>query len=289
MPKAAKPPVQWQREDVERAILGLPDVLACRVVLGAGASIGEIHVLASDGRGARYIAQDVVSVLAAQFGIDVDPKSVSVAQVASEDAMDVTPERLELVELAFISRGAEMQALAEVRFNGFSFHGKATGPASDTAVQRLVPAAVLEAAGQYFSSGRLFELHDVQTVNMAGRTVALVSVALIGRQQYRFLGSAVVGPDERQAWARAILDALNRRLLFAGPADGVGVGVLGGTDDGDQEVILEGDAGDSDTGDAGTEEVSGDGFVAKTTAVGGTDERSGDDSTGPGSSSESSG
>jgi len=254
--KAPRPPVQWQREDVERVIASLADVVACRVVPGPDGTIGEIHVLATEGRSARYIAQDVVSALAAEFGLQVEQKAVSVAQIAGEDAVDVVPDRLELIELTYVSRGAEMQAAAEVRYNGFTFRGTASGPASDTIQRRLVPAAVLEAAGQYFSTGRLFELQDVQIVSMAGRDVALVAVAVIARQQYRFLGSAVVGSDERQALAKAILDALNRRLLFVGPADGVGVGVWAGREEPDQEVILEGYAGSGeDTGAGDTDEV----------------------------------
>jgi hypothetical protein len=66
---------------LEAVINLLPDVERSRVLFNDLGQIAEIHVLAGDGRPAKQIVRDIESVLAVRFGLRIDHKVVSVAQL----------------------------------------------------------------------------------------------------------------------------------------------------------------------------------------------------------------
>src|SRR5919198_3109427 len=70
--------------DIEGVIARIPGVQAARVVIGAGGRLTEVHVLATQERGAKQLVRDVQSSLLARFGIDVDYRIISIVQLHEE-------------------------------------------------------------------------------------------------------------------------------------------------------------------------------------------------------------
>ena len=66
--------------EVQSAIERVRGVMASRVVAEDGA-ISEVHILAETSRSAKQIVRDVESLCAAQFGIELDHRKVSVALI----------------------------------------------------------------------------------------------------------------------------------------------------------------------------------------------------------------
>ncbi|HJR92737.1 MAG TPA: hypothetical protein VJ938_09885 [Acidimicrobiia bacterium] len=97
--------------------------------------------------------------------------------------------------------------------DGREHHGRAEGAAHHSARARVVGEATLRALESVTGSAR-FELSAVGTSTMDGVTIALVQVAEPSRPDV-YVGSALIRQgDMVLATARAVLDALNRRLTL---------------------------------------------------------------------------
>lgn len=96
---------------------------------------------------------------------------------------------------------------------GQEHHGRAEGSADRALRPRVVGEATLRALESVTGSAH-FELTAVGTSAMDGVTIALVQVAEPGRPDV-YVGSALIRQgDTVLATARAVLDALNRRLTL---------------------------------------------------------------------------
>ena len=210
----------------EQEIRGLAGVLSCRVVTNPDGRILEIHVVASPERHPKQIIRDIETVLFATFGVRIDHKKVSVAQVpASPEPVPPTDRdvesapRLRFLELhtTLTPEGGEIQAvLGRERNRGF---GKASFTiASDPA--RAVVEATLDAVGKYTREGR-FQLGVVQRGRMGEHEAVFVQVDHVrpGRS-LPLLGSAIVRRDPNLSALHAALDAVNRFLGTLDPTEG---------------------------------------------------------------------
>ncbi len=95
--------------------------------------------------------------------------------------------------------------------HGQRHHGRAEGSVDATARARVVGEAVLRALESVTGDGK-FELVAVGTSTLDDVTIALAQVSETGRPDV-YVGSALIRRgDSVLATARAVLDALNRRL-----------------------------------------------------------------------------
>ena len=65
----------------ERLICMLRDVSSCEIQLGTDGAISAVHVTALPGRSPKQIARDVEAILAAEEGVHLDHRKISIAQV----------------------------------------------------------------------------------------------------------------------------------------------------------------------------------------------------------------
>jgi hypothetical protein len=222
--------------ELEEAIRQIPGVRAVSVVTSPEAEPTEVHVLASPGKPAKQLVRDVQSLALARYDIDIDHRIVSVVQIEDEpsaggDQGDSTPTlptgpggeadadqpgpepiRPAVEAISVRTSGPDAEAQVVLGFNGEAFHGAASGPAAAQHRPRLVAQATLAALGTLL--GVPTEVDSATLVDAGGSVVALVvltvSVPRVGPQSVS--GSAVLRGDEADAVARAVLDALNRRL-----------------------------------------------------------------------------
>lgn len=196
-------------ESILRQIRG---VLAAQVVIAPSGEVDEIHVLAGPGRGAKQIVRDVESALAAQFGVNVDHKRVSVAHLRGPGEGSAEG-RLKLKGVQLGVEGVRALCRVELEWDGQALAGEAEGPASTTNRRHLPAAATFAALEQRFRIGDALVLEDATLCQVGQRAVALVSVSVLGRDGEQVLvGCCLVRGDEREAIVRAALDAVNRRL-----------------------------------------------------------------------------
>lgn len=205
-------------QDWEQAIKQIKSVIAARINVTNLGDIEEVHVLAGSGRSPKQVVRDVESVLVAQFGLQIDHKKISVAQVGDDDesalaVLESTRPKLVGVTLRTVNGMAEVKV--ELLTGDKVIEGLAEGPSSAYNKLRLFVEATLKALAQLTMEKFLFVAEDVGITQLAKQQIALVSITLIASTGEQSLtGCALVRNDDREAVVKATLDAVNRKLKF---------------------------------------------------------------------------
>jgi hypothetical protein len=206
--------------EIEQALSLVAEIRAARVVSSDEGVIQEIHILALPTKSPKQLVRDIESTIMAQFGIAIDHKKVSIAQLGRESATQESLSAPESPRARIHSVHSEVvgfQAVSNVtlELEGELYRGIASGPASTTTRRRLVAQATLNAIEQYVQGQFGFALEDVAIVALGRERVATCCVVLVtplGEQA--FTGSALARGSENDSIVRAALDAINRRLGF---------------------------------------------------------------------------
>lgn len=206
-------------EDIEATLSQVSEIKAARVVSSTEGVILEIHVLALPTKSPKQLVRDIESALMATYGIAIDHKKISIAQLGQDALPEVIagiPEvRAKIVAINANVAGVHAAVTVTLELEGDTFVGEASGPASSTGRQRLVANATLDAVERYAHGALSFALEDVNIIQLGRERVAVSCVTLVsplGEQAYA--GSALVRQNEKDSIVRATLDAINRRLGF---------------------------------------------------------------------------
>ncbi len=205
-------------EDIEKTLGQVADIKAARVVASPEGSIQEIHILALPNKSPKQLVRDIESTIMATFGIAIDHKKVSIAQLGHEampEPLATVTGRAKIKSINASVAGVHASVQVVLELEDEEYTGKASGPASQTGRQRLVADATLDAVWQYAHGAYSFALEDVSIVQLGRERVAVCCVALVsqlGEQSYA--GSALVRQNEKDSIVKATLDAINRRLGF---------------------------------------------------------------------------
>jgi hypothetical protein len=203
--------------EIEQALGQVADIRAARVVSSDDGVIQEIHVLASPTKSPKQLVRDIESTIMAQFGIPIDHRTVSIAQLGrdSEPRDPREKGRARVVSVSAEMTGVRASARVSLQLDGDSYSGVAEGPASTTGRQRLIAQATLTAVGEYVHGDFGFALEDVALVTLGRERVAVSCVILVTPQgEQPLAGSAFARQGENESIVRATLDAINRRLNF---------------------------------------------------------------------------
>lgn len=204
--------------EIEDALSQVAEIRAARVVTGPDGTIAEIHVLALPSKLPKQLVRDIESTLMAAFGIAIDHKVISIAQLGQESVPEAhadTTTRAQILTVTCTGAGTHARVDVKLAIDGDAFEGSATGPASETSQRRLVAQATLTAIERYLQGAFTFALEDVGVTRLGRETVAVACVALVtGFGEQAYAGSALVRQNENDSIVRATLDAINRRLGF---------------------------------------------------------------------------
>lgn len=209
-------------EDIEAALGQVAEIKAARVVVDHGGAIQEIHVLALPTKQPKQLVRDIESTIMARFGVPVDHRKISIAQLGREMVEQVgdqpqeqrpTAIRPRIVGINASVAGLRASAAVTLEIDGEEYVGSASGPASQTGRVRHVALAALDALGQYISETTAFALEDVAIVQLGRERVAVACVSLVTQYgEQSFTGSALVRQNDSDSVVRATLDAINRRM-----------------------------------------------------------------------------
>ncbi|MDR7520494.1 MAG: hypothetical protein QN123_13120, partial [Armatimonadota bacterium] len=170
-------------EAAEEIVRRLRGVVAARVVPTDHGDIDVIHVLGQADRSPKLIAVDVVSALAAELGLTVDPRQVRVAALRPEEQTTAVPQaRLKFVGLSvsLIRHTAEVKVHLEDR--GMLYEGIASGPGVPRHRLALVAQATLRAVEVFLRAQGLLVFEAVATHPVGEHEVAVVTVTLAGAE-----------------------------------------------------------------------------------------------------------
>jgi len=204
--------------EIEGALAQVSEIKAARVVASEDGLIQEIHVLALPNKTPKQLVRDIESTIMASFGIAVDHKKISIAQLGQEVLPQRETHQTARAQIKSINAevsGVHAEITVVLELEGDVYVGKVQGPNSQTGRKRLVAQATLDALQQYLHGAMSFALEDVEIVQLGSESVAVACVTLVtslGEQS--FAGSALVRQNEKDSIVRATLDAINRRMGF---------------------------------------------------------------------------
>lgn len=193
----------------QELICRLEGVQAAQVVFAENGMPCEIHVLAGPEKSSKSLVRDIQSALTAQFGVQVDHRIISVAQL-SEGLVPRGDFRLAHTGLEIKSAGGRVSASVTLArgCDTYTGHGESANTpfARRRCVSEVALAAVNRAAGE-----TCFELASVDAVTLAGQGIVVTQVYSL-RDGQRLLGSAFLNEDPDNAAVHSVLSAVNRRL-----------------------------------------------------------------------------
>ena len=205
-------------KEYEETLKRIRDVISARIVQDDLGVILEIHVLAGPGRAVKYIARDVESTIIAAFGIAIDRRKISIAQLGGgESGKQEKRAQLEKVQIVSEADGAQVDVFLKMGTTAVT--GSSRGLPTTKSWLYLAANATLTAVSQFLGPEITFNVEDASINSSRPNKVALVSIMVFngGRQQL-LTGSCPVSHDDREAIVKATLDALNRKFaqLLAG-------------------------------------------------------------------------
>ncbi len=128
---------------------------------------------------------------------------------ASVTSLRTETARVALLRVDETTDESRAEVTVSVRFDGEDHEGTAQGSPADSTRPRLVAAATLDALADLADG---FVLHETSMTFAGDTDVALVVIGEPGGTR-PLVGTAVVDDENRQvAFAKAALDALNRRI-----------------------------------------------------------------------------
>ncbi len=204
-------------DDIERTLGSIAEIKAARVVTSPDGQIQEIHVLALPNKSPKQLVRDIESALQAAWGIEVDHKKISIAQLGADavpaEEIAAPEARARIDSITANVSGVHSTVVIRLEIEGEMYLGEAAGPASQTGRQRLVAQATLNAVEQYVHGAHSFALEDVTVCQLGRERVAVCCVAHVSPfGEQAFAGSALVRQSENDSIVKATLDAINRRL-----------------------------------------------------------------------------
>jgi hypothetical protein len=214
--------------DLEDELCRLPGVHAVRVVGDRSDRPVEVHVLSDQSKTPKQTVRDVRSLAHTVFGIELDHRIVSVAQLDTNDVaapvgiMVPAPERRARVGGVHVDNdGLRVEVRVTLVDGDHDYVGYAEGSIAAIARPLLVAASTLDALRQIEPAADAVHLAGAELSRVGSTRVALVTVVYVEPPLELFVsGSAIVRRDRDDAVARALLDATNRRIARSerGPA-----------------------------------------------------------------------
>lgn len=205
--------------EIEQALCQVAEIKAARVVTSPEGIIQEIHVLALPTKQPKQLVRDIESTVMASFGIPVDHRKISIAQLGAETMpKEDTREpdnRARIVTINSQVSGVTATVTVDLELEGESYLGEASGAASQTQRLRLVAEATMRAVERYIGDGYKFALEDVSVCQLGRERVAVCCLAVVSSLgEHTYVGSALVKQNEKDSIVKATLDAINRRMGF---------------------------------------------------------------------------
>lgn len=216
----------WGLNQVEQLLSGLTGITSLKVVPDGHGGIAEVHVVSDADIGAKQIVRNIESALLAEFGLQIDHRKISVAEVDQPDIDHAEPgEALEdlepvedttrrlLLDSLEIDRKAGHRVACRVvlREEEEAFEGEAQGPDFSQSRLEVAAEAVLEALNTATMEDIALRLEGVQKFHAFGRELVVTLVQ--GQERRRSVslpGVCMVNDSPEEATVLACLQATNR-------------------------------------------------------------------------------
>ena len=203
-------------------LLKLPNVFAANILMDDDEeTVREVHIVAGLNRNPKLISRDVQSALLAAFGLRVDHRVISIAQLAA-DPFDSQqqPEhvdagiRIQCMEVSTRVEEKHYHVNVRLRHGEQDFLGEAGCRNTATQCMRAAVQATLNAVHGFLGED-LFTAVAAQSTTVGGTVIALTLLEYSCAKENRLLiGAAPQGEDVAVGFVKSALDAMNRSLAI---------------------------------------------------------------------------
>lgn len=205
------------KSELDRLMSSLNGVMAARTILNEQDEIIEIHILSDLSKSPKQLVRDIQSAIMASFGIEIDYKLISIAQVNSNmvvPAASIDP-RLTIRKIVISLDANNIETTVVLGFEDKTFEGSCKGPL--TGRNRVFSAAnaCLNAIKNYLGPAFNITMLDLQRNTIAGNECFVIALSLVEPSGEAVLyGIAPIASPETevQAAVMAVLSALNRPM-----------------------------------------------------------------------------
>lgn len=196
---------EWQS-----LISKLNGVYAAHVVFSDAQEPQEIHVLASSRRNGKSLVRDVQSAITARYGIEVDYRIISVAQIAPS-VMSGMCFRLTYAGINVRTSEKSVEVSVTLRRDTEEFNGTAHGGSFQFSRMRSIAQATLDAVKACTGGTSFFELASTELVRSNGRPIVITQIFCVP-DLTPLIGAVYAEADADAAVVQSVLDAINRKL-----------------------------------------------------------------------------
>lgn len=205
------------KSELDRLMSSLNGVMAARTILNEQDEIIEIHILSDLSKSPKQLVRDIQSAIMASFGIEIDYKLISIAQVNSNmvvPAASIDP-RLTIRKIVISLDANNIETTVVLGFEDKTFEGSCKGPL--TGRNRVFSAAnaCLNAIKNYLGPAFNITMLDLQRNTIAGNECFVIALSLVepSGEAVLFGIAPIASPEtEVQAAVMAVLSALNRPM-----------------------------------------------------------------------------
>lgn len=198
-----------QIQEIEELIVQLPSIITCKIIKDEEGKIIEIHILSSKERSPKQISRDVQSTLIAKWGIQVDHKIISIAQIVDKKEQ-YNGYKLVISKVEYSINGVTAEALVALTNKENTYTGKAEGLHTTNGALRIIANATIKAVENYMAKGPCFSIEDIEKTNIAKKDATMVAVSLITNLEEKyFIGTSYINSDEYKGVVKSTLNALN--------------------------------------------------------------------------------
>ena len=164
------------------------------------------------------------TLIQGKFGIRIDHKKISIAQVRDVDIDAIAetevcsdgvarPSRIRFVSARSNTYGLRWEVAVELERGGIPSAATVNGAGSRQNKARLVAQATAEALNNYLGEHQAVAVDEVHiNEGIASKTAVVIMTLLTDRTEKVLVGSSLMDEDMPRAVVHATLDAINRAL-----------------------------------------------------------------------------
>lgn len=217
---------EYNAEQCRAILSNLPDIFAAGLRFDDDQLV-EIHVLASIERSPKQISRDIQSALFATYGIEVDHRIISIAQLPDDPFRHVEPaaedpsETAAAKEVRLMFDGIDasqkngiFEANVYLTCESRSCTGYARSRNTEMQRNRAVASATLDAINVLLDN-EYFTLVDIKEISVSGIDICVSVVEFqekLNSAPITLIGAAVQQDSTPMSIVRSTLDALNRNF-----------------------------------------------------------------------------
>ncbi|MTI49740.1 hypothetical protein [Sporosalibacterium faouarense] len=200
-------------KEMEQFLVKLKSIISCKIIVDKKNDIEELHILSNTQREPKQISRDIQSMLISEFGINIDHKKISIAQI-DEEVVSNNDFRLRFSTVEYSLTGKKATIKVVLEKGGKYYEGQVAGIQTKYNSKRMIVEATLKAVENFLGVDELFIAEDVKVIEIADKRVVVTGIVFFNEYEEQFFtGCASINSDHKESIVKSTLDGINRKIV----------------------------------------------------------------------------